>query len=226
MAADGQLLADRAGRHGRDRSAAAIADDAALNFADRTARTFGPLFGRHRVALDNLRKAFPEKSEDEIRAIALDMWGNMARLAAEYIYLDRLFDYDPARPNAGPHRGFGIPLYERIASEKKAHILFRAHVGNFELIPVGGETYGLYATAMFRPPNNPYIAEYILSTRRTTMGGLIASGAADRSRSPAFSRPAAISARWSTRSSGMAFDDVLRPTLRDQSPPAEACPAI
>ena len=79
--------------------------NAALDFADRAARTLGPLFGRHRVALDNLRKAFPEKSEDEIRAIALDMWGNMARLAAEYIYLDRLFDYDPARPNAGPHRG-------------------------------------------------------------------------------------------------------------------------
>src|SRR5262249_12949318 len=54
---------------------------AALGFADRTARRFGPLFGRHRVALYNLRRAFPEKSEAEIRKIALDMWGHMARLA-------------------------------------------------------------------------------------------------------------------------------------------------
>ena len=33
--------------------------DAALNCADRAARTLGPLFGRHRVALDNLRRAYP-----------------------------------------------------------------------------------------------------------------------------------------------------------------------
>ena len=81
--------------------------NAALDFADRSARTLGPWFGRHRVALDNLRKAYPEKSEDEIGAIALDMWGNMARLAAEYIYLDQLFDYDPARPGHGRIEGFG-----------------------------------------------------------------------------------------------------------------------
>ena len=149
--------------------------DAALGFADRTARRLGPLFGRHRVAINNLRQAYPDKSEEEIRTIALDMWGNMARLAAEYIYLDRLFDYDPAQPNTGRIEARGVDIYERVASEKKAHIIFTGHLGNFELIPIGGEAYGLYATAMFRPPNNPYIAEYILSTRRTKMGGLIAS---------------------------------------------------
>lgn len=150
--------------------------DVALNSADWSARRLGPLFGRHRVALDNLRKAFPEKSEAEIRAIALDMWGNMARLGAEYVYLDRLFDYDPARPNMGRIEARGVELYDRIAAEKgKPHIIFTAHLGNFELIPIGGEAYGLYATAMFRPPNNPYIADYILSTRRASMGKLVAS---------------------------------------------------
>jgi Kdo2-lipid IVA lauroyltransferase/acyltransferase len=149
--------------------------NAALSFADRAARTLGPLFGRHRVALDNLRKAYPEKSEDEIRAIALDMWGNMARLGAEYVYLDQLFDYDVERPNEGRIEGYGLDLYERIAAEKKAHIIFTAHLGNFELIPVAGEAYGLHATAMFRPPNNPYIAKYILSTRRAQMSGLMPS---------------------------------------------------
>ena len=149
--------------------------DAALNFADRTARRLGPLFGRHRVALDNLRSAFPDKSEAEIRAIALDMWGNMARLGAEYIYLDRLFDYDPARPDTGRIVARGTDIYERLAGEKKAHIFFTAHLGNFELIPVGAETFGLHTTALFRPPNNPYIAEYIFSTRSTAMGKLLAS---------------------------------------------------
>jgi len=149
--------------------------DAALNIADRGSRRLGPLFRRHRVALDNLRHAFPEKSEAEIRAIALDMWGNMARLAVEYLYLDRLFDYDPAHPNVGRIEAQGAHIYERVAAEKKAHIIFTAHLGNFELIPIAGDTFGLHVTAMFRPPNNPYIAEYILSTRRASMGELLPS---------------------------------------------------
>jgi Kdo2-lipid IVA lauroyltransferase/acyltransferase len=151
--------------------------EAALDFADRTARRLGPLFGRHRVALDNLRHAYPEKSEEEIRAIALDMWGNMARLAGEYIFLEQLFDYDPGRPNQGRIEARGVEIYERVAAEKKAHIIFTAHLGNFELIPIAGEAFGLHVTAMFRPPNNPYIADYILSTRRTSMGSLLPSRA-------------------------------------------------
>jgi KDO2-lipid IV(A) lauroyltransferase len=148
--------------------------DSALDFADRAARRVGPLVGRHRVALDNLRKAYPEKGEDEIRAIALDMWGNMARLAAEYIFLDRLFDFDPARPGVGrievsPET---IAHFERIAAETKPHILFTAHLGNFELLPVAAAAFGMKVTALFRPPNNPYLADYILKTRRSNMGDL------------------------------------------------------
>ena len=79
--------------------------DGALDIADRAARRLGPLVGRHQVALDNLRKAFPEKSDAEIEAIASDMWGHMARLAAEYVFLDRLFDYVPGQAVDGPHRG-------------------------------------------------------------------------------------------------------------------------
>lgn len=48
--------------------------DSALNFADRVARRIGPWVGRHDVAIDNLRKAYPEKSDSEIQAIASDMW--------------------------------------------------------------------------------------------------------------------------------------------------------
>jgi KDO2-lipid IV(A) lauroyltransferase len=150
--------------------------DAALAFAGGTARRLGPLFGRHRVALHNLRLAFPEKSDAEIRTIALDMWGHMGRLAAEYIYLDRLFDFDPANPLAGRIQGLGIDIFTRIAAEKgKPHIAFSAHLGNFELMPIVCQAFGLEGTVLFRPPNNPYIADYIHSTRNSRMGGLMSS---------------------------------------------------
>lgn len=150
--------------------------DRALDFADRAARRIGPWFGRHRVAVDNLRKAYPEKSEAEIQAIASDMWGNMARLGAEYIFLDTLFDYDDQNPD-GPSRieVGGLDHFKCIALEDRPHILFTAHLGNFELLPIAGAAYGMKVTALFRPPNNPYIADYILSTRRSSMGELLAS---------------------------------------------------
>ena len=149
--------------------------DKAINFADRTARRLGPLVGRHRVAVENLRKAYPEKSKEEIEAIAIDMWGNMARLAAEYVFLDSLFDFDVNAKESGRIEVEGIPLFAKIATEDRPHILFTGHLGNFELLPVAGAAYGMKVTSLFRPPNNPYIARYINSTRRSSMGDLIAS---------------------------------------------------
>lgn len=151
--------------------------DRAMAFADRFARRWGPWFGRHRVALANLRAAFPEKDEAEIERIASDMWGNMGRLAAEYVFLDRLVDYDPESEVAGRIEVSGREIFDRIAAEDRAHIMFTAHLGNFELLPICGEQFGLKFTSMFRPPNNPYIADYISRTRKATMGELLPSRA-------------------------------------------------
>ena len=76
--------------------------------------------------MTNLRNAFPEKSEAEIEAIALESWGSIGRLAAEYVFLDELFDFDPANPQAGPHRGLGHPAVRGTARQSAAvHRLHR-----------------------------------------------------------------------------------------------------
>lgn len=149
--------------------------DSALDFTDRWARRIGPISGRHRLALDNLRQAYPEKSKAEIEAIASDMWGNMARLVVEYIFLDDIFDYRPGAETQGRIEVSGAPIFERIAREDRPHIIFTGHTGNFELLPVAAATFGLNVTAMFRPPNNPYLADKLMAARTSTMGALIAS---------------------------------------------------
>jgi KDO2-lipid IV(A) lauroyltransferase len=154
-----------------------LPQDKALDFADRAARRLGPLFGRHRVAVSNLRQAYPDKPDDEIQAIALDMWGNMAKLGAEYVYLETLFDFEPDSNERGRVEVDGVDRFVRIASDNKPHILFTGHLGNFELLPITGATFGLNVTAMFRPPNNPYLAEFILKRRRQSMGNLLPSRA-------------------------------------------------
>lgn len=151
--------------------------DGAINFADRVARWIGPKTKRHTLTLTNLRNAFPEKSEAEIADIALDAWGNMGRLAAEYVFLDRLFDFDPARQTPGRIEVSGIPLFVDLRDNPRPFIVFTAHTGNFELLPVAGASFGLDVTVLFRPPNNPYVADKVFEFRRARMGDLVPSHA-------------------------------------------------
>lgn len=57
------------------------------------------------------------------------------------------------------------------------YIFFTGHTGNFELLPICAATFGLEVTALFRPPNNPYIAKKVLAARQTSMGQLVPSKA-------------------------------------------------
>jgi Kdo2-lipid IVA lauroyltransferase/acyltransferase len=149
----------------------------ATDFADWASRKIGPLSRRHAIALDNLRLAFPEKPESEITEIALDMWGNMARLVAEYVFLDQIFDYDPNAEKPGLIEVEGLEVFNQIVTAKGPHLFFTAHTGNFELLPLCAATFNLEVTALFRPPNNPYIAKRVLEARRTRMGHLVPSKA-------------------------------------------------
>jgi len=150
---------------------------AGINFFAAFARFAGPFTGRHKVALNNLRHAFPEKSEAEICAIARGMWDNMGRLFAEYVYLDQIFDFDPYAEKPGMIEVSGIDLFVKLRDEKQPHIFFTAHTGNFELLPICAASFDLEVTALFRPPNNPFIAKRVLKARRTNIGHLVPSKA-------------------------------------------------
>lgn len=143
----------------------------------RMATWIGPLTSRHKLALDNLRYAFPEKSRTERDKIAKGMWYNMGRLAAEYVYLDALFDFDKDADTPGRVEVTGRPIFERLTEENGRYIFFTGHTGNFELLPICAANFGLEVTALFRPPNNPYIAKKVLAARETTMGALVPSKA-------------------------------------------------
>ena len=151
--------------------------DAAINFMDRVARWIGPKTGRHKLTLTNLRNAYPEKSDAWIEEIALESWGNMGRLAAEYVFLDRLFDFDPYSAEPGRVEVSGIPLFLELRDNPRPFIVFTAHTGNFEKLPVAGSAFGLDLTVLFRPPNNPYMADKVFEFRKERMGNLVPSHA-------------------------------------------------
>ncbi len=151
--------------------------DPAINFADWLMRKVGPRTRRHGLMLTNLRNALPEKSEAEREEIAVASWGHMGRLAAEYVFLDQLFDFDPERQGEGRIEVSGIPLFLELRDHPRPFIVFTAHTANFELLPVAGAAFGLYVSVLFRPPNNPYIAEKVFDFRKKRMGKLVPSHA-------------------------------------------------
>jgi len=149
-----------------------------IKFFALLARWIGPLTSRHKIALDNLRAAYPEKTPAELRAIALEMWSNMGRLFAEYVFLDKIFDFDPTAEESGLIEVDGIDIFLALREEKdRPHIFFTIHSGNFELLPICAASFDLDVMALFRPPNNPYIAKRVLRARRTNKGHLVPSKA-------------------------------------------------
>ncbi|WP_455475094.1 lipid A biosynthesis lauroyl acyltransferase [Bartonella sp. B30(2025)] len=140
-------------------------------------KTFGPLTHRHKIALVNLKAAYPEKTEQELHAIAIEMWENIGLFLAEYVFLDEIFDFDPNADKPGLIEVKGAEIFQRLKNEKKPHIFFTAHTGNFELLPICAQSFDLDVTVLFRPPNNPYIAKRVLKARQTSMGHLVPSKA-------------------------------------------------
>ncbi|WP_336277112.1 lipid A biosynthesis lauroyl acyltransferase [Bartonella sp. CB178] len=148
-----------------------------FSFFPWLAKTIGPFTNRHKITLANLKAAYPEKTEQELRAIAIEMWENIGQSLAEYVFLDKIFDFDPNSDKPGLIEVSGIEIFKRLRNEKKPHIFFTAHTGNFELLPICAQSFGLDITVLFRPPNNPYIAKQILKARQTSMGHLVPSKA-------------------------------------------------
>ena len=149
----------------------------AIDGAARLGRLVGPRTRFHARALENLRRAFPEKDEDWVRRIACDHWGEMARLGAEYVFLDAIVDTDPTGTGEGLLEFGGADLFEDLRDRQGPFIFFTGHCGPFELLPVGAATFGLEITALFRPPRNRYLAKRLLAARRTRGGHLVPSRA-------------------------------------------------
>ena len=150
--------------------------DRMADFAGWAMRKAGPLLRENRVARANLRKAFPEKSPAEIEDILRGSWDNLGRMAAEFAHLDRLWDYDPARPEQ-PSR-FDIPRlaaerFAALVNDGKPALIFAAHLANWEMPGICAATYKLDSAVLYRRPNIARLDRWIADTRGATMGELI-----------------------------------------------------
>lgn len=138
------------------------------------ARAIGPLTPIHRRALENLARAFPEKSEAERRAVARGMWDNLGRVGGEFVHLDRIWQYNMWEPAKSRIETTGVSNFVAMRVDGKPALVFTAHLANWELPAIAAAAQGLDSAVLFRPPDNDFFAELLLSQRAQVMGNLVA----------------------------------------------------
>ncbi len=117
---------------------------------------------RKKLLLDNLRHAFPEKTEEEIIMIAKASFQNLIMAYFEILYLDKLTAEQIRRYISFPER-------EKIKSfleSGKGLIVLTGHYGNWELcaLAVSVHVPAKY-TIIVQKQRNPFVNDFITSMR-------------------------------------------------------------
>ncbi len=127
------------------------------------------LSARYRlITMHNLRRSFPQKSEGQLRKIALGAYKNIAIVAAEYFVL-------PFLTKEKVKQIVEIEGYDNyLAAKKKGRgvIVFAAHFGNWELQVASFPLLVEPLAIIYRPMDNP-ILEDITRLARTAGGNIL-----------------------------------------------------
>lgn len=139
-----------------------LSPDRASNLGAWIGRRIGPLLSQHKVALANLRLAFPEWSEARVRATALDAWESAGRTAGELPHLPNLKPY-------GPQSRVEVAGAERLDAVRLSGagaVLVSGHFANWEVMASAICNRPLDCLVTYRAINNPHIDRRLNRARR------------------------------------------------------------
>jgi len=135
-------------------------------------RNLGPCLRVTARARTNLEKAFPDKSDSELKSIIREMWDNLGRTLFEFPHLDRLkFDQDSDHVEV-----VGAEYIEQLRDDGRPGICFAAHLANWELASLSIVRHDLPLHLIYRVPNN-LLVEKVYHQRRLDNVGLLPKGA-------------------------------------------------
>ena len=140
--------------------------DQASSFGGGFLRTIGPWIKPvSQRAEDNLRRVFPDWSDDKIKSTIKGIWENIGRTAAEYPHLK---EFDPAAP-APRVRTFISEQAEERRRKGLPSVLVSGHFANWEVMPLVLHKEGVDYAVIYRPVNNPLVDELIINMRGDVM---------------------------------------------------------
>ena len=117
----------------------------------------GPLLPITGRAFVNLRMAFPDWSDAEIKTTIKKMWEHLGRIVAEYPHL-REFG---CCGSGGRIEVIGAQYLDQLRDDGIAGIFVSCHTGNWELHSGVAANRGLHLVNVYRAANNPYVEKLI-----------------------------------------------------------------
>ena len=134
----------------------------ASNIGGSIARKVGPLLSQHKVALDNLRRAFPAWDEEQIKTTALAAWESAGRTAGELPHLSKI---DPYQEN-GRVTVINPEGLDALANSPQGAVLVSGHFANWEVMAAAICNRPLDCLVTYRAINNPHIDKRLNKARR------------------------------------------------------------
>lgn len=118
---------------------------------------------RFQRAVDNLRDAFPQWSDAEVRGHAVRSYEHLFQLAAEFVFIPRVMTLESCMR----HLTFtDISAGVRALLSDRPVILITGHVGNWELIGYAMSMLGFPMHAIYRPIDLVPLDDWVYSVRK------------------------------------------------------------
>jgi Kdo2-lipid IVA lauroyltransferase/acyltransferase len=134
--------------------------DGASAFGGGLFELFGPLTSAHRTALRNLRLAFPDWDEAQLRHMAKRQWENVGRVLFEFFLTDRIMA-DHSRVEV-----VGMDRLDAIKATGRPIMFVSGHFANWEIMAATKVRAGIDGVLAYRGANNPYIDQRMRESRR------------------------------------------------------------
>ncbi len=118
---------------------------------------------RRRISIENVRQAFPEKSDQEIKTIGRESMQGMIKVIFEFLRIPTIA--------LKPEKYIEVQGEENVwaaLEKKKGLVLIVSHFGNWELMGVAAAAKGFPIYAIGKPVKNPFVYAFIKRWRGAT----------------------------------------------------------
>ena len=126
----------------------------ASNLGSVLGKLIGPLFRSKKIIKQNIKTGLGEIDMQKESEIINDMWSNIGRTFAEYVFLK---DFKFNRTNFDHMKINGVNHLDEIKKNNKPVIFYSAHFANFELMAMELDKFGIKCAAIYRPLNNFFL---------------------------------------------------------------------
>ena len=113
---------------------------------------FGKFFRSQKKIENNLKIAFPNLTNIEIKENISEMWNYYGKVFAEYIFLN-----DLRKNQKGNIQINGTDILNKLKENNESVIFVSGHFDNFELMAMYLEKSGIKLSAVYRPLNNIFM---------------------------------------------------------------------